>query len=261
MTAVNESSQGAQRQLAQHRAIDRNLRIALVAFGVASWIAGGTASFLSANGAGAAALVAVGAGCGALGLIGRWPTRIAMSGNELSWDDVRETVDSQIEVAKASGETQSVLAELNSLRQRLDTLQRTGSVPIHPAEVYDEAVEAAIRRLMPEVEVIRQTSRSRDSADFVVWREGQPLYVETKWRSDPARTFRGSTLPQLLMNLPDEAKLLVVVNTIQQPSADAVRIVQTAIGDRGRIVVWRDTSDDAELGQTLTTLLTNADNS
>ena len=52
-----------------------------------------------------------------------------MSGNEVSWEEVRETVDAQIDVVKASGETDdSVVVELTSLRERLDVLQRTGAV-------------------------------------------------------------------------------------------------------------------------------------
>jgi hypothetical protein len=247
---VDESEQVDLRQFPR-RVIDWRLRVALGAIGVASWAAGGAASFVGGNGGGAAALIAVGAGSSVLGLIGRWPSRIAMSGNELTWDDVRETVDSQIEVAEASGQAQNVLAELSSLRDRLDTLQRTGNVPTHPAELYDQAVEAAIRRLIPEAEIVRQHSRSRDQADFAVWWRGQRLYVETKWRSDPLRVFRGSTLPQLLANLPDGAKLLVVVNTVPPPSPDAVELVASVIGDRGRIVGWRDVVDDGKLGRAL----------
>jgi hypothetical protein len=253
MARVDESEQVHRRQVGLH-GIDWRIRVALVSVGGASWAAGGAASFLSSNGAGAASLVVAGIASGILGLVGRWPSRVSMSGNELLWEDVRETVDSQIEVVKASGETQNVIAELSSLRQRLDMLQRTGSVPTHPAQVYDEAVEAAIRRLMPEVDIVRQDSRSRDRADFTVWYRTQQLYVETKWRSDPGRDFQGSTLPRLLATLPNDAKLLVVVNTVRPPSSDAIQIVKTAMGLRGRIVAWRDTSDDMQLGQALASL-------
>jgi hypothetical protein len=237
------------------RNIDWRLRVVLVVIGTASWAAGGAASFSSANGAGAAALVAVGAGSCVLALIGRLPSRISMSGNELSWEDVRETVDSQIEVVKASGESPSVLAELSSLRERLDTLQRTGSVPTHPAEVYDQAVEAAIRRLFPDAEILRQISRSRERADFTVRHRGEVVYVETKWRSDPHRVFRGSTLPQLLANVRANEKLLVVVNTIAAPSAQATELVKNALGNHGSIVAWRDATDDEKLGIALMAVL------
>jgi hypothetical protein len=88
--------------------ISMSYRVTLLAAGLASWGAGGVASFVSGNGAGAAALVAVGALCGGVALIGRWPSRISMSGNELTWEDVRETVDSQIEVVRAAGEDSSL---------------------------------------------------------------------------------------------------------------------------------------------------------
>jgi hypothetical protein len=233
-------------------------RATLMAVGLISWAAGGVATFLSGNGAGAAALIAVGAGCGVLALMGRWPSRIALSGNELSWDAVRETVDSQIQVAQGSGEADSALAELEELRERLVVLQRTGSVPEHPAEIYDGAVEEAMRRLFPRAEVIRQGIHSPGVADFLVACDGGQAFVETKWRSDVARPFGGSTLPPLIERLPPGAKLLVVMNALDPPSAAANKIVEDALGDGGRIVRWRDVRDDGALGAALGSLLAEA---
>ena len=61
--------------------ISARTRLSLGALGSISWAAGGVASFMSDNGAGAAGLIAAGVICAALALIGRWPTRIAMSGS------------------------------------------------------------------------------------------------------------------------------------------------------------------------------------
>lgn len=212
------------------------------------------------DGAGAAALVAVGAVCGVLALVGRWPSRISVSGNGLSWPEVKETVDSQIEVAEESGEANDALRELKELRERLDFLQRTGSVAVHPAEAYDRSVEAALRRLFPNAEVIRhaevirQSARSREVADFVVRYHGDELSVETKWRTDRAQPFSGTTLPCLMRNLPTGAKLLVVVSTGKLlPSA--TQIIEDTLGKRGRIVTWRDVRDDAALGEAVMSLL------
>jgi hypothetical protein len=171
------------------RRIGQRNRVALAAAGLGSWAAGGAASFLSGNDAGAAALVAVGGICGVLGLMGRWPSRISMAGSEFSWEDVQKTVNSQIQAAERSEEDDSVLAELKELRDRLNVLQQTGSVPEHPAQAYDGAVRAAIGRLLPGAEVIRQEVRSRDVADFVIRHQGSELLMETKWRSDPAQQF------------------------------------------------------------------------
>jgi hypothetical protein len=165
------------------RRIGQRNRVALAAVGLGSWAAGGAASFLRGNGAGAAALVAVGGICGVLGLMGRWPSRISMAGSEFSWEDVQKTVNSQIQAAERSEEGDSVLAELKELRDRLNVLQRTGFVPEHPAQAYDGAVRAAIGRLLPGAEVIRQEVRSRDVADFVIRHQGSELLMETKWRS------------------------------------------------------------------------------
>ena len=51
-----------------------------------------------------------------------------MSGNEVTWEVIDQTVSSQIQVAVANDEGESVLAELTSLRERLTELQRTGTV-------------------------------------------------------------------------------------------------------------------------------------
>jgi hypothetical protein len=238
------------------RRISDKHRVALVAAGAGSWAAGGAASFMSGNGAGAAALVAVGGICGVLGLMGRWPSRISMGGSDLFWEDVQKTVNSQIQVAEQSGEDETVLAELNELRDRLNVLQQTGTVPEHPAQAYDRAIRAAIGRLLPGADVIRQQRRSREVPDFVVRYQGNELFVETKWRSDPTQHFGGSTLQALVSRLPPQAMLLVVVNAPPMPRAHA--IVEEQMGQRGKIVVWQDVSDDRTLGEALTSLLSTA---
>jgi hypothetical protein len=81
-------------------------------------------------------------------------------------------------------------------------LQQTGSVPGHPARAYDRAVRAAIGRLLPGAKVIRQQRRSREVADFVVRYQGNVLFAETKWRSDPVRQSGRSTLRALVPRLP-----------------------------------------------------------
>ena len=237
------------------RRIGTTHRIALAFAGLASWVAGGAASFLSSNGAGAAALVAAGGICGVLGLMGRWPSRISMSGNEVLWESVERTVSSQIEIAAKSDEGETVLAELRNLRERLTILQETGSVPEHPAQRYDEAVQAAISRMVPGAQIIRQQVRDRAIADFVVRYRGTELFVETKWRADPTQPFGGSTLPQLIQGLPPDAKLLVLTNTSVPPLPRAYKTMSEKLDGRGRIVPWMDITDDSALGDALTFLL------
>jgi len=178
-----------------------------------------------------------------------------MGGSDFFWEDIQKTVNSQIQAAEQNGEGESVLAELKELRERLNVLQRTGTVPEHPAQIYDRAMRAAISRLLPGAEITRQQRRSREVADFVVRYRGSELFVETKWRSDPAQQFGGSTLPTLVQHLPPGAKLMVVVNAPPMPRAYA--IVDDALGERARIVMWRDVSDDLALGEALTSLLGN----
>ena len=111
-------------------------------------------------------------------------------------------------------------------------------------------------RLLPGAEVIRQQRRSREVADFVVRYQGNVLFAETKWRSDPARQSGGTTLRALVPRLPPEARLLVVMNAPPVPRAHA--IVEQALGQRGEIVMWLDVSGDRAHGEALTSLLTTA---
>jgi hypothetical protein len=239
----------------EDRLISPGRRIALLVAGIASWVAGGVAAFLSDNGAGAAALIVTGALASALAVVGRWPSRVAVSGNEMSWESIDQTMESQIRVAQQSDDGEVALRELLSLRDRLAFLQQTGSVPIHPAEAYDLAVMAAVSRLLPGAEIIAQDPRSRAAADFTVRYRGSAVLVETKWRIDPSAPFGGSTLPVLLSALPAGARLLVVTNTSVPPLPRAYQILRDALGGRGRIARWLDVRDDHVLGQALTALL------
>lgn len=233
-------------------------RVALTMAGLASWLAGGTASFVGNNGAGAAALIAVGGLCGMVGLMGRWPSRISMSGNEVTWEAIDQAVSSHIQVAADNDEGETVLAELTSLKERLAELQQTGTVPKHPAQIYDDGVVAAIRRLLPRAEIIWQEARDRATADFIIRYRGSTLFIETKWRADPSRPFGGSTLPLLTQRLPEDARLLVITNTSVPPLPTAHEKLRQTVGDRGRIVQWLDAADDGSLAEALMSLLTGA---
>lgn len=201
----------------------------LAVSGLFSWVAGGFASFRSSNGAGAAALIAAGVVCGLLSFIGRWPTRISVSGNEASWSEIDETVVSQIRAALANGEGQGAVEELKILQGRLRELQQTGEVPPHLAEVYDQQVEKAIRRILTGAEVIQQRSRSNAVADFLVRYGGHQVYVETKWRSDATHPYRGSTLRRLLDGLEAGAARLLIVVNIPSITPEAGEIVNDAL--------------------------------
>jgi hypothetical protein len=237
--------------------ISRGSRLALVIAGLASWAAGAVAAFLSSNGAGAAALIITGCLSGGLGLVGRWPSRLALSGTEISWESIDQTMESQIRVAQQDEDDGAALRELLTLRDRLAVLQETGSVPLHPAEAYDQAVTAAIRRLLPGAEVVAHGTRSRATPDFTVEYRGHALFLETKWRVDPSEPFGGSTLPILLSALPAGASLLVVTNTSVPPLPRADQILRDALGDRGRIACWLDVRDDTALAAALAALISN----
>jgi hypothetical protein len=226
-------------------------RLILGAIGLLSWLAGGIAAFVSDNGGGAAALVAGGAVAGAFAAIGRWPTRVVVSGHELSWEQIRQTVDSQIQVARE--DRPDAFAELTVLRQRLDQLQRTGQLQNHPAQEYDDAVADALHRVAPSAQLLRSTVVSRQLPDFELIDEGRRAYVETKWRTDPRPAFRWKTLDQLIPALPARAPLLVITNSVDVTAAREQLSATEKV--RIRVVSWNDEEDDDDLHAALAELL------
>ena len=226
-------------------------RFILGAIGLLSWLAGGIAAFVSPNGAGAAALVAGGALAGAIGAIGRWPSRVSVSGNEVTWDEVKETVDSQIKVAKEG--RPDALAELTVLRERLDKLQRTGQFQRHPAAEYDDVVADALRRVAPNGQLLRNTVVSRNAPDFELVDGDRRVFIETKWRTDPRPAFRWATLQELLPALPPAASLLVITNSVDVTAAREQ--LSATQGVRIRVVSWNNEEDDDDLHAALAELL------
>jgi hypothetical protein len=235
------------------QAISARGRAVLVTTGLASWCAGGVAAFVNANGPASAALVVIGAVACVLALVGRWPTKISVSGGAIEWSEITATVDSQIRNAQSSGEESEVLAELQELRRRLEALRVTGEVSEHPAETFDRAVQAAFARILPGAVIERSSERSRAVADFIVRHDERTVYVETKWRRDVNQPFGGSTLAGLVARLPEGARLLVVANAVDV-SLGAERL-HSSMGDRAAVVSWRGATEDSRLAETVRQLL------
>jgi hypothetical protein len=228
-------------------------RSILGAVGLASWAIGGAATFATKNSAGAVALITAGAAAGLVAMIGRWPSRITISGNSLEWQAVNQTIGTAIKEAQAGDDSGSALEQLTLLRDQLETLRETGNVPEHPAARYDRKVAAAIASVLPDATVIRETVRNRQIADFSVRWGNDQLLVETKWRANPMQPFRGGTLEQLTTQLGPDDRLLVVVNA-QEVSA-AANTLARAMPGRALVVRWHDRSDNAELKAALLALL------
>lgn len=234
--------------------VPKAVRAMLVCVGVASWLAGGVALFLDENGTGVASLVVVGALCALLGFMGRWPSRVSVSGNEVGWEQVRETIDSSYQAAADTAAPHAVVGMLEDLEERLDILQRTGRVTEHPAVAYDRAVELAIRQVMPDAVVVSEPNRaSRGTADFHVLTGGRRLWVETKWRGDHTEPFRGTTLQLLVDQIPSGEPLLVVVNAME--ISEAQQVVRSTLGDRGAVVSWLGKRDNLALRDAMLSLL------
>jgi hypothetical protein len=230
--------------------IHRRGRWALAGAGVASWLGGAVATFVSSNGPGTVALVVVGAAASILALIGRWPSRVVVSGNEVVWEEIYETIDSQ---AAAARYDTGKFAELVTLRRRLQALELTGDVPEHPAAAYDRAVHEALLRVVPGAQVFVEPTRSRERADFVLRRDPRAVAVETKWRAEIGEPFRGSTLAELTGRLDPAARVLVVSNA--HDITPAGQQLHALVGPRGRVVSWRSAEDDARLAAALDALL------
>jgi hypothetical protein len=175
----------------------------------------------------------------------------AAGGHELSWEQIRQTVDSQIQVVQE--DRPDAVKELTVLRERLDRLQRTGEFQRHPAAEYDDAVAEALRRVAASGQLLRRTVGSRQVPDFELVDGDRRIYVETKWRTNPRATFRWDTLSQLLPGLPPVACLLVVTNATDV--AAAREQLSATEGIRIRFVSWNDEEDDDELRAALSELL------
>lgn len=217
-----------------------------------AWGAGGVATFVGGNGSGAVALIGSGLAVVLLGLIGRWPQRISLSGNEIGWDDVRRTVESTIEVTQGRPDSESLTEELQALLDRLELLQRTGTVPEHPAIAYDWALRAAVERLFPGERLIQATAHRREVPDFTLQVDGRRVHIESKWRHDVHRPMEGSTLPRLAAAVRDD-RLLVVSNAHDVVAAQ--QVAEQLFPGRSRVVSWRDLRDDGALAEALRELL------
>lgn len=210
--------------------------------GVCSWVAGAVATFAGGSGPPAVALIGAGAASGALALIGRWPTRIVISGHEVSW--LAEEVQEKLEEAEDAGDDARV-AVLTELKRDLEQAHRTGSLPRHPAAAYDDDLRDALQRILPGTEIVSSTERSRGRADFTLSRGGITLLVESKYKSNVREPFRGSTLEPLLHTIGPSERLLVVTNAIDVERA--ARVVATRLAERGQVVSWLGPLDDDAL--------------
>ena len=233
--------------------IPRRTRITLTGVGLVAWAAGGTAAFLTANGPGAVALVGSGVAAALLGLMGRWPQRLSVSGNEIGWDDVKQAVESSIAATERDPDAAPTVQELRALLDRLDRLRETGQMPEHPAALYDAALRSALHRLFPQVGLTSAARRSREVPDFALHLDGRTLHVESKWRQDVSRPMEGSTLPRLVPAVDDADFVLVVSNAVDVSAADEV--ARNLFPGRSRVVTWRDVRDDEVLAAAIRDLI------
>jgi hypothetical protein len=120
------------------------------------------------------------------------------------------------------------------------------------AIAYDDEIEAALRRTLPDARIRRATEWSRDRPDFWLLVGDYELHVETK-HVGSATSFPGSGLDPLFDQLSTSGRLLVITN-----AADITRgrlRVDQRLGERGGVIRWRGAADDSELERAVTMLL------
>jgi hypothetical protein len=230
---------------ARHRDISIGARCGLVVAGAGSWAVGCVATFMTTNAAPSSVLIVAGACVGGLGLMGRWPEKVVISGNEVSWPVVNDVLDEQIEVARSTGEDPDAVQELVDLRKRLDELQFSGQVSEHPAVAYDRDVAAAIHRVCPTGKLVQAKERSNREPDFVLQNGADRIFIETKWQSVESYPFRGRNLPALLESMPPGGRLVVVSNASN--TRIALELVSESLGSRGTVVTWQGRKHDRQL--------------
>lgn len=245
--------QDTQTRGAAHAGISRRTRLLLTTSGAIAWAAGGVATFLSSNGSGTVALATTGLVAVVLGLMGRWPQRISISGNEVGWDEVKQAVESSIEAVENDADAEATAEELRDLLARLERMQQTGIVPEHPAIAYDRALQSSLERLFPTASLTPTQMRSRAVPDFTIRLHGRRLHVESKWRLDADRPLGGSTLPRLRDAVGPDDRLLVVSNA--RDVAPGAQVAEELFPGRVLVVSWRDLRDDTALADAVRALL------
>ena len=226
------------------------VRWTLALGGLALVVTGAIATYVGRLALPAAAMVVVGAAASLLAAIGRWPASMSWGNASVGFaisNEIRNEIDDLMDVAP-----ESARPSLERIRERVSTIEAERQSPrIATAIAYDDEIERALHRVVPDAGIRRESQWSRDRADFWLVVGDRELYVETK-HVGSATTFAGSSLDGLLDRLATSGRLLVITNAVE--SARAQERVTRRLGKRGAVVTWRHGGDDPQLAQAIAEL-------
>lgn len=129
----------------------------------------------------------------------------------------------------------------------------SGAPQPHPSLVFAARVKAAIMRCLPDVNVAAPADPNL--ADWQLTGSGHDLFIEVKWKADFSQPFAASVLQRIVERIPEDGKLLVIVDGLTVSTGQSFSGVKRPIGDRGYILSWLDEDDDSALRSTLVELL------
>ncbi|HEY3633198.1 MAG TPA: hypothetical protein VGL21_20020 [Jatrophihabitantaceae bacterium] len=211
---------------------------------------GSVATFIGRLALPAGLAIVVGAAACLLAAIGHWPANLSWGNASVAFaisnqirNEIDDVIDSAPEEAKPS---------LERVRDMVSAVQVDQTPRVAAAIAYDDEIEAALRRIVPNARIRRDTEWSRDRPDFWLLIGDRELYIETK-HVGSATSFSGSSLETLFDQLADSGRLLVLTN-----AADISRgreRVAERLGERGAVTTWRSPADDGELDRAVLALL------
>jgi len=222
--------------------------------GLALVVTGAIATYIGRLALPAGISIVVGAAACLLAAIGRWPASLSWGNASVAFaitNQIRNEIDDVIDTAPESAK-----ASLERVRDMVSAVQVDQTPRVAAAIAYDDEIEAALRRIVPDARMRRDTEWSRDRPDFWLLVDGHELYLETK-HVGSATSFSGSSLESLFGQFDTSGRLLVITN-----AADVHRgrnRVAERLGDRGAVITWRSPADDAELARVISSLLAVAD--
>jgi len=218
--------------------------------GLALVVTGTVATFVGRLALPAGIAIVVGAAGCLVAAIGRWPASLSWGNASVAFaitNQIRNEIDDVLAEAPAAAKP-----SLERVRDIVSAVQVDQTPRVAAAIAYDDEIEAALRRVVPDARIRRDTEWSRDRPDFWVLINDRELRIETK-HVGSATSFSGSSLDALFDQMSGSSRLLVITNAVDVSRARDR--VAGNLGDRGAVITWRSPADDGELRRGISLLL------
>lgn len=218
--------------------------------GLALVVTGTVATFVGRLALPAGIAIVVGAAGCLLAAIGQWPASLSWGNASVAFaitNQIRNEIDDVLAEAPAAAKP-----SLERVRDIVSAVQVDQTPRVAAAIAYDDEIEAALRRVVPDARIRRDTEWSRDRPDFWVLVNDRELRIETK-HVGSATSFSGSSLDALFDQMSGSSRLLVITNAVDVSRARDR--VAGNLGDRGAVITWRSPADDGELRRGISLLL------